>query len=721
MMRRSWSGVIRCGVALAYLATLIACAQSTTRAPAAAPEEVTSTSTALPQGAAAEVPVETAPARRTVASGPIDVREIKLIEDNGQQGLFTKLTGPPAALTHFTMAQPTRVVIDIAGTEGVTSRPEASYPVSNPVVENVRVTSRDNSVRVTVTLKGDTVPNYTVNDLNDTVVAFFGEPSGGTAPVAEQVLFTRRVADTPPRPVAQARPAPRAVPVPPPPPRRRPGPPPADLAVSQGGYGEGEVDTPGGRSKPKTYYGQHVSLDFKDADVHNVLRLLAEVSHLNIVATDDVKGKVTLRLFDVPWDQALDIILQVLNLESVQEGDVIRISTVKRLREEREEIAKAQEAQKAVEPLQVEYIRVNYAKAAKLAELISGAAARLRGGQTTRTRQEEGVLSSRGSVFADETSNMLIVRDIRRGINNALELVQRLDVQTAQVLIESSIVEATTDFARDLGVQWGYRYLAGPAVGSSTGVNFPGSIGLGGSGLGTGPGGVPFIADFPAANVVPGAGTALGLALGSLDGSQSLDLRLTALEKQGKARIISRPRVVTLNNVAATIKSLRILRVKLPSTGTVINTGAGGAAGGQSTATEKIETGIILVVTPQVSSDGFVLLDMFAKSSTADFAQQVDQIPTEVSREANSHILVKNGQTVVLGGIYRDSLNDNVTGIPYLRNIPGIGWLFRTNSTKNTREDLLVFLTPRIVGAGGAMNLPTAEQLWEHRSMPKEG
>jgi len=717
MMRRSWSSVFRCGVALVQLATLAACARSTTRAPAPVAEEVTSTATAQPAGGPAGGPAETVPPPRLAATGPLDLREIKLIDDNGQQGLFTKLSGPPAALTHFTMTRPTRVVIDIAGTEGIVPTPDANYATTNPLVESVKVAGRDGSIRLTVTLRGDTVPSYTVNDLNDTVVAFFGEPSGGSAPVAEQILFTGRVVETPRRTTARARPAPAAAPVPPPPPpRRRAAPPPPAPPAS--GYAAVEPDdTSTPRAAPKMYYGQHVSLDFKDADVHNVLRLLAEVSRLNIVATDDVKGKVTLRLFDVPWDQALDIILQVLNLESVQEGDVIRISTVRRLREEREEIAKAQEAQKAVEPLQVEYIRVNYAKAAKLAELISGAAARTRGTQT-RGRQEEGVLSSRGSVFADEYANMLIVRDIRRGIDNALELVRKLDVQTPQVLIESSIVEATTDFARDLGVQWGYRYLAGPAVGSSTGVNFPGSIGLGGSGLGSGPGGVPLIADFPAAGVVPGSGTALGLALGSLDGSQSLDIRLTALEKEGKARIISRPRVVTLNNVAATIKSLRILRVKLPSTGTVINTGAGGAAGGQSTATEKIETGIILVVTPQVSSDGFVLLDMFAKSSTADFAQQVDQIPTEVSREANSHILVKNGQTVVLGGIYRDNLSETVTGVPYLRNIPGLGWLFRTTSTKNSREDLLVFLTPRIVG-GGAMGMPTAEQLWEHRGMPK--
>ncbi|MBP1686605.1 MAG: pilQ [Deltaproteobacteria bacterium] len=578
------------------------------------------------------------------------------------------------------------------------------------MIHEIRVARHAGKIRLTVEVRGDSVPTPSVDNLSDTVIAFLGEPTGGKQPVREQVVFTRRAVEQPPVETASAvgRPGqsdPRAA--------RSAGAGDGSAATGRGS----EIQRGGGAVTRQPYHGQHVSLDFKDADVHNVLRLLAEVSKLNIVATDDVRGKVTLRLFDVPWDQALDIVLQVLNLESEQEGNVIRISTVKRLREEREELQRAQEAARAVEPLHVEYLKVNYAKATKLAEIISGAARSGTTGSRQGTRSAEaetGILTTRGSVFVDEFSNTLIVRDIQRGIDNSRELVRRLDVQTPQVLIESNIVEATTDFARDLGVQWGYRYLAGPNTGNPTGVNFPGRIGFGGSGLGTGTGGVPFIADFPAASAVTGAGTALDLALGSIDGSQALDIRLSALESEGKGRVISRPRVVTLNNVAATIKSLTILRVKLPSTGTVINTGAGGAAGSASTATEKIETGIILIVTPQVSSDGFVMLDMFAKSSQADFTHTVDDIPTEISREANSHILIKDGQTVVLGGIYRDVMADSSSGIPYFRDIPGIGWLFRTNTKADRREDLLVFLTPRIM-SGPHQGLPTAEELWTHR------
>jgi type IV pilus assembly protein PilQ len=253
---------------------------------------------------------------------------------------------------------------------------------------------------------------------------------------------------------------------------------------------------------------------------------------------------------------------------------------------------------------------------------------------------------------------------------------------------------------------------------------------LGGSGLGAGtppaaaaPGvvrsPVPFLADFPVpsgfgSGFGAGNGSALDLALGSIDGVHSLSSRLTALEEQGKAKLVSRPRVITMNNVAATIQSLTILRVKLPSTGTVINTGVGGAAGSASAATEKINTGITLVVTPQVSQDGYVLMSIFAKSSQPDFSRVVDGIPNEISREANSNVLVPTGETVVLGGIFRNSSNSSEGGLPYLRSIPVVGWLFKRMLRNDHREELLVFLTPRVMTSGSGP-LPTAGQLWEER------
>ncbi|MBX3025751.1 type IV pilus secretin PilQ [bacterium] len=668
----------------------------------------------------------------SVAPAPADadvllIRELKIIDDNGQQGVFAKLNRPPQDVSHVLLSNPNRLLIEISGPTGENVLAER-YAVENPLVSQVQIGSDPGKIRLTLMLKGDQAPVYTVDDLKDTIVAFLGEPRGTDQPVREAIVFTQRavpgVAAAPaPVPLAAvahaAAPPPRAMAAAPPPPAP-PAIPPPPVQVN--------VESTANPRGKRLYYGQPISLDLKDADVHNVIRLLGDVSGINIVATDDVTGQITLRLNDVPWDQALDIVMQAQNLESVQEGNVLRISTVKRLREEREEQQKAQRAAQTVEPLQVAYLQVNYAKAKKLADLISGAARsqlQTQGGRGTGKSdndEEYGVLSRRGSVMVDEFTNTLIVRDIARGIRNARDLVTRLDVQIPQVLIESNIVEATSDFARDLGVQWGYKANIGPQTGTSTGANFPGTINFGGSGLG-GSNGVPFLVDFPANNVAPGAGTALDLALGSLNGANSLDVRLTALERRGKGRIISRPRVVTLNNVAATIQSLTILRVRLPSTGTVVNTGAGGSAGTATTATEKIETGITLEVTPQVSSDGFVLLDMFAKSSQADFTRTVDNIPTEITRQATSHVLVRDGQTVVLGGIYRDTQTDNVNGVPWFMDIPGIKWLFQAESKQKRREDLLVFLTPRVLhtASGAATALPTAQQLWENRDGDPNG
>ena len=308
---------------------------------------------------------------------------------------------------------------------------------------------------------------------------------------------------------------------------------------------------------------------------------------------------------------------------------------------------------------------------------------------------------------------------------NARELVAHFDTQTPQVLIESNIVEAQKNFMRDLGIQWGVANKVGPAFGNSTGQNFPGTI-IGGGVLAGGknsPAGLlPFIADFPAGSVAPGAGTAYDILLGSLDGSTTLDARLTALETDNKIKIISRPRVVTLNNQSATIEALRILRVPLPSTGTVIATGAGGVAGSSQAATEKINTGITLIVTPQVSSDGFIFLDVFAKSSTtapSSVSSSTVTVPDEISRQAESHVLIKDGETFVLGGVYQDNLTRSESGIPYLRSIPVLGWAFKNHTDNDVRAELLVFVTPKTIASRGTEDLaqlPSAESLWQNRS-----
>ncbi|MCB0352084.1 MAG: type IV pilus secretin PilQ [Bdellovibrionales bacterium] len=423
------------------------------------------------------------------------------------------------------------------------------------------------------------------------------------------------------------------------------------------------------------YRGRQISLDLQDTDIDNALRIIAEVSNLNIIASDDVTGKVTLRLIDVPWDQALDVILKTNGLDKVLEGNVMRIAPIEKLRQEREALKQAQDAEEELEPLVVKYVRISYAKASELRPLV------------------ETVLTERGTVSYDERTNQLIIKDIRRGVKNVAELVSRLDLRTPQVLLETQIVEAQRSFFREFGSELGFSFVQTPETGNPTGDNFPNSIEFGGSAAGAGPGvGVNF----------PGSGTAtasaaVSLLLDSADGTRSIDYRLSALENEGRVRIVSRPAVATTNNQQATIKSVEKIRVKTPSGGLSVATGSGASASGSGgVATETIEIGIVLEVTPQASPDYFVLLDVNAKSSTLG-STVVDGIPSEVERSATSTVLVSSGQTFAMGGIYKITDRDAVDGVPFLKDIPFLGHLFRRANVDNSDEELIFFITPRIV------------------------
>ncbi len=423
------------------------------------------------------------------------------------------------------------------------------------------------------------------------------------------------------------------------------------------------------------YTGRLISLDLQDTDIDNALRIIAEVSNLNIIASEDVTGKVTLRLIDVPWDQALDVILKTNGLDKVQEGNVIRIAPVEKLRKEREALKQAQQAEEELEPLQVRYIRISYAKASDLKAL------------------SETVITERGSIAVDERSNQLIIKDIGKGIRNVAELVAKIDLRTPQVLLETQILEATRDLLRDLGMELGFEYIQSPATGNATGNNFPNSVSIGG---GLAPGSTIGSA-FPAAVSAVG-GSAVNLLFDSADGSRSLDARISALESEGRGRIISRPSVATINNKQAQIKSVEKFRVKTPDSGTsIVQGGAGGStSGGGSSAFETFEVGITLDVTPQASPDYYVLLDINAKSSTLG-SQTVDGIPSEIERSATSTVLVSSGQTFALGGIYKITDLDTISGVPFLKDIPVVGHMFRNLKVDNSDEELIFFITPRIV------------------------
>jgi type IV pilus secretin PilQ/predicted competence protein len=422
------------------------------------------------------------------------------------------------------------------------------------------------------------------------------------------------------------------------------------------------------------YTGKLISLDLQDTDIDNALRIIAEVSNLNIVASEDVMGKVTLRLTDVPWDQALDVILKTHGLDKVLEGNVMRIAPIDKLRVERESLKQAQLADMELAQLVVKYIRVSYGKASELKSLV------------------ETVLSERGTVAYDERSNQLIVKDIQSGIENVTELVSKIDLRTPQVLLETQIVEASRNLTRDLGSELGFQYIQSPSTGNGTGLNFPSAVSVGGTLANNGLG----ASAFPAA-VSTTAGSAVSMLFDSADGTKTLELRLTQLESEGRVRIVSRPAVATTNNKPAEIKSVEKYRVRLPSGGTSVATGQGSTANGTGgAATEVIEAGIVLNVTPQASPDYYILLDIKAKSSTFGNST-VEGIPNEIERSASSSVLVSSGQTFALGGIYKLMDKDDVTGVPFIKDIPVLGTFFRRLQTTNTDEELLFFITPRIV------------------------
>ena len=421
------------------------------------------------------------------------------------------------------------------------------------------------------------------------------------------------------------------------------------------------------------YTGKLISLDFQDTDIDNALKIIAEVSNLNIVASDDISGKVSLRLNNVPWDQALDVILKTNGLDKVQEGNVVRIAPVNRLKSEREELKAARQAEENLEPLQLAYRKISYAKAAELQTLV------------------ESVLSDRGSVTFDDRSNQIFIKDIKSRIKDAFEIIKKADLRTPQILLETQIIEAERNLLRDLGSEFGFNIIQSNETGNGTGYNFPSDIQVTGSGLGNN------FSSF-AAGLGETEGSAISLIFDSLDGTKSLSARISGLEQEGKAKVISKPSVVTTNNTPAEIKSVKTVHVRLPEGGTSIATGQGSSASGSSkSATESIDAGITLKVTPQASPDYYVLLDIMGESSHFDTSEVVDGIPALVIRRATSTVLVSSGQTFALGGVYRVEEGNSLNGVPFLKDIPVLGHLFRRSLSDNKDQDLLFFVTPRIV------------------------
>ena len=414
----------------------------------------------------------------------------------------------------------------------------------------------------------------------------------------------------------------------------------------------------------KVYTGERVSFDFKDADIKNVLRLIAEVSELNLVAGDDVQGNVTIKLHDVPWDQALDVILRTHDLGFELDGNIMRIAPMKKLSREKEDVLKVRKTQERVEELVLEIIPVNYASVSELLTKLSP------------------MKSDRGDaqMFMDERTNSIVVKDLRRNVEEMSMLIRSLDSQTRQVMIEARIVDLDVKYERELGIQWGVGYLASPATGNPTGVNFPATVGV--TGGGGGDAFAPtqgFNVNAPAENA---AGT-VGLVFGSILNTMNLDIRLSALEKDGHAKIISMPRIATLDNQEARIEQGEEIPI---STGASSSTPAN---------IEYKEAKLKLSVTPHITSDNSIIMDVDITNDTV--IETASSIPNIGTKRVNTKILVKNNDTAVIGGIYTRTESTDVSGVPWFMKIPVLKALFRNEQVTDNKKELIIFITPRIV------------------------
>jgi len=440
---------------------------------------------------------------------------------------------------------------------------------------------------------------------------------------------------------------------------------------------KGDEEKKGAEEGPERIYtGRKLSLDFKDADIKNILRLIAEVSNLNIIAGDDVTGKITMRLVDVPWDQALEIILQSRSLGMTRVGNVVRIAPLDTLKKEIQSELEAKRSKERLEDLVIELLPVNYASVKEIMP------------------QVKSILSDRGDVKVDERTNTLIVKDIARTIPGVKSLLKSLDARTPQVVIEARILEANLTFQRELGVSWGFLAQKGKST-SATQTSVGGGLGGTSASQTTAPTStltgtaINPLVNLPAVpqGGVNGIGTAGVLEMlftSKAGGLRQLDVQISAHENEGNVKIISSPKIATLNNKEASIEQgLRIPYRKLTTEGTITD--------------DFIDANLKLTVTPHVTNDGYIKMVIKAKKDAPDFSHTVDSVPSIDKKEAITEVLVRDNGVIVIAGVYSIERDDLGEGIPVFNKIPLLGWLFKREAKQDLRKDLLIFISPKIM------------------------
>ncbi|UAY36609.1 type IV pilus secretin PilQ [Moraxella osloensis] len=443
----------------------------------------------------------------------------------------------------------------------------------------------------------------------------------------------------------------------------------------------------------RTYSGAPLSLEFQDVSVRTILEVLAQHTNTNIVASDSVSGNITLRLINVPWDQALDIILKSKNLDKRVNGNVIWVAPAAELAKQEADELKAQQEKKVLDPLRTEYIRLNYAKAENVRTLIEAGRA-----TSDRSSGSTSLLTDRGTVTIDTRTNTLIVKDTAETISNIRDLISKIDIAVKQVMIEARIVTASDAFTKELGVKWGIL---------SQGVHSNRNLLVGGSeqtiwdlkkysmqsmtvnGQ---------TVDYPSYTITRpdnlsvnlGAANPAGqIAFGLLSISDLLlDLELSAMQADNKGEVISSPKVLTSDKQTAKIMS-----------GTQVPYQEASASGATSTSFK--DAALSLEVTPNITPEGKIGLELLIENGTPNYSTN----PVSIDKDSiNTSVVVDDGQTVVLGGIFKNILGNNVTKVPFLGDLPYVDRFFKRTSKTNNKQELLIFVTPKLVNDTGRIN-----------------
>jgi type IV pilus assembly protein PilQ len=428
------------------------------------------------------------------------------------------------------------------------------------------------------------------------------------------------------------------------------------------------------RKEQVVYSGDRLSLNFQDIEVRAVLQLLADFTGLNVVVSDTVAGNITLRLKNVPWDQALDIILKTKGLSMRQTGNVIMVAPTQEIVNQEKLDLESQQQIEELAPLRSEFIQINYAKAAEIAAIL-------------KTEENQLLTQERGNVTVDPRTNTLLVQDTSAKLEDIRRIIAKLDVPVRQVMIESRIVIANNDFARDLGVRFGYTKtnlpnlppgnvskgfgeVTGGIEGPLTGDNFWGN---------TINDQVPLMVNLPAAT----PSGAINLLIGKI-GSYLLQLELSAMQREGRGEIVSSPRVITSDQHPATIKVGQEIPYQESS------------ASGRTTVSFK-EAVLKLDVTPHITPDDRISMVLEVKKDNPDFTREVLGVPPVDTRSVKTNVLVDNGETVVLGGVYERTKSFNKEQVPWLGDLPILGHLFKTTNRQDDNSELLIFVTPKIL------------------------